>query len=198
MGEACVQVQIKGSSLRTALLLIWISTVTVLVWLYGVKYSLTDTEEEPLLEERGWGGLFPPPLPLEDKTVAHLILGTEPPCLLACISHKHPILINLYPAYPFFSCWILSAQRHKDPEPQWVWTLMSDSNLKTMGTSPSLGSSWAQGISAVSFSISAAPGHRFNPRIRTVRERTWSYWGSDVIPALGTPYAAEQPKVKIQ
>ena len=37
--------------------------------------------------------------------VARWILGAEPPCLFACISHKRPILINLFLAYQkkFFS-----------------------------------------------------------------------------------------------
>ena len=39
--------------------------------------------------------LFPFPLSFDYKHVTHLILGPEPPCLLACIPHKHPILINL-------------------------------------------------------------------------------------------------------
>ena len=38
--------------------------------------------------QKGRGGLSPPPLPLNDKTVAHRSLPT-------CISHKCPILVNL-------------------------------------------------------------------------------------------------------
>ena len=45
------------------------------------------------------GGPFQPPLPLEDKTVAPWILGGELLCLPACITHKHPISINLCLAY---------------------------------------------------------------------------------------------------
>ena len=47
----------------------------------------------------------------------------EPPCLPACISYKHLILINLFFTYHFVSCWIPSARRHEEPEPQWVQTL---------------------------------------------------------------------------
>ena len=47
-------------------------------------------------QERGRGGLFPPPLPLNDETVAHLILRADSLCRPACLSHKHPILINLF------------------------------------------------------------------------------------------------------
>ena len=54
--------------------------------------------------------------------VADLILGAESPCLPACISHKHPVLINLFLAYHFVSCWILSVLRHKEPEPQYAQT----------------------------------------------------------------------------
>ena len=42
--------------------------------------------------QKGRGGLFRPPLPLDDKTAAHRILGAEPPCFSACISQEHPIL----------------------------------------------------------------------------------------------------------
>ena len=55
------------------------------------------------LEERGRGGLFPCPRPLDDKSVAHQILGAELPCLPACTSHKRPILINLFLDYHFVS-----------------------------------------------------------------------------------------------
>ena len=48
--------------------------------------------------QKGRGRLFQPPLPLEDKTVAHwILLGAELPCLPAYISHKHPILIYFLP-----------------------------------------------------------------------------------------------------
>ena len=43
-----------------------------------------------------WTSLdIPFPLSFDYKHVTHLILGPEPPCLPACIPHKHPILINL-------------------------------------------------------------------------------------------------------
>ena len=95
----------QGQELRTALLLMWIHT-------------LLDTKEELLPEERGRGGPFQPPLPLDDKNCSPP--GAELPCLLACISHKHPILINLRLAYHFVARWFPSVQRHENPEPQWV------------------------------------------------------------------------------
>ena len=78
-------------------------SLSVPVGLYRVKYSLNDTQEELLVEERGRGGLFPPPLPLDAKAVAHLILGAEPPRLPACLFHKLPMLIDLFLAYHFIS-----------------------------------------------------------------------------------------------
>ena len=49
------------------------------------------------------GSLFPSPLSLNYKTVARLNLRAEPPRLPVPISDKHPILINLFLAYHFFS-----------------------------------------------------------------------------------------------
>ena len=49
-----------------------------------------------LLEE---DGLFPSPPFFHYKIVAHSVLGAELLCLPACISYKHPILINLLLAY---------------------------------------------------------------------------------------------------
>ena len=49
-------------------------------------------------------------------------LGQSFLCLPACISHKRPILINLFLAHHFLPRWIPSARRHKEPEPQWVQT----------------------------------------------------------------------------
>ena len=79
--------------------------------------------------------------PLNDKTVPHLILWAEPPCLPACISHKYPILflpITLFLA-EFFLHWVtknlnLSKFRYR----------VSDSNLKTMGSRSNLGLGWVQ------------------------------------------------------
>ena len=59
-------------------------------------HTLPDTKEELLLPE-----LL---LPLDDKTAAQGILGAELPGLPSCISHKCPILINLFLAYLFGSC----------------------------------------------------------------------------------------------
>ena len=52
------------------------------------------SKEELLLEERGRGSLFRPPLLLDNKTVAHQILGAEPH-RPACIPHKHPVTLSL-------------------------------------------------------------------------------------------------------
>jgi len=65
--------------------------------LKGAIYSYWISRR--IFEERGRSGLFLPPLPLYDKSVAYLILSTEAPCLPACISYKCPILINLFLAY---------------------------------------------------------------------------------------------------
>ena len=46
----------------------------------------------------------------------------ELPCLPTCISHKRPILINLFLAYHYVSRWIPSVWRHEEPEAQWVQT----------------------------------------------------------------------------
>ena len=45
--------------------------------------------------------------------------GRAPSPVCLHLSHKHPILINLLLTYHFASCWIPSALRHKEPEPQW-------------------------------------------------------------------------------
>ena len=110
----------------TTPLLIGTSTTTVLVAPHKVKYVLTQNEE-------GAGDVsltlpstrrvrkvdFPsPPRSLDHKTVAHLILGPEPPCLPACIPHKHPVCINRFLAYPLVSRSIPSVLRHKEPELQ--------------------------------------------------------------------------------
>ena len=117
--EACIQIQTQGRSLRTALPLIWI-------------HSLLDTKKELLLEERGRRSLFQLPLSLDNKTVAHQILGADPPCLPSCICHKHPIIISLFLAYHFVSYWIPSARRNEEPNlsNSRHWVSDSDSNLK--------------------------------------------------------------------
>ena len=48
--------------------------------------------------------LPPPPDFPWNKKGAHLILGEQPPCLPAYVSHKHLILINLFLAHHFASC----------------------------------------------------------------------------------------------
>ena len=71
----------------TILLLIWVSTLTVLVWPHRAKYSLTQYE-------RGAKDVrltstcrmrkvvfFPSPLSLDYKNVAHIILRAKPACL---------------------------------------------------------------------------------------------------------------------
>ena len=87
-GEACILVQRRR--LRTTLLPF-------------DSLSLTRYKGGGTTYERGRGSLFPPPLHLDYKIVAHLILEAEPPSLPVCISHKHPILINLFLAYHFVS-----------------------------------------------------------------------------------------------
>ena len=57
--------------------------------------------------QKGRGRLFWPPLPLDDKSVAHWILGAGPPFLPTYIFHKHPILINVFLAYHFVSEFLL-------------------------------------------------------------------------------------------
>ena len=40
--------------------------------------------------QKGRGRPFQPWLPLDDKTMAHWVLGAEFPCLPTCVSHKCP------------------------------------------------------------------------------------------------------------
>ena len=90
---------------------------------YRVKYCLTryqggaTTRGQKKNKRGGRGGLFPPALPSDDKTVVRLILGAEPPCLPTCISHKHFILINKSISCLSLCCRIPSALMHKEPEP---------------------------------------------------------------------------------
>ena len=52
-------------------------------------------EAKHLLKTEEEGGLLPfAQFSLDDKTVAHSVLGAAPSCLPACKPHKHPILIN--------------------------------------------------------------------------------------------------------
>lgn len=119
----------------------WISTMTVLVWPYRVKYSLTPYRGATTQRKRKRQS-FLTSLPLDYKTVIHLILGAEPPCLPACISHKRPILINLFLAYHFVFHWIPSVLRNKEPEPSKCGYQVSDSNIKTVDSSPNLDLGW--------------------------------------------------------
>ena len=88
------------------------STTIVLVWPLLPNTLLPDMKKELVIY--AWHLLqecevfSPPPLSLDHKTVAHLILRAEPPHLPTCIPHKCPILINLFLAYHFASGWILS------------------------------------------------------------------------------------------
>ena len=77
--EAWIQIQTKGGSLRTILLLICIHTL--------------QRPRRSCYSQKGRGGPFRLPGPLKDKAVAHQILGAELPCLPTCISHKRPTLI---------------------------------------------------------------------------------------------------------
>ena len=47
--------------------------------------------------------VFPLPLSLDSRNVAHLLPRAAPPHLPACIPHKHPTLVNLFLAYHFVS-----------------------------------------------------------------------------------------------
>ena len=71
-------------------------------WLYSKKAVFSPSLTFPRL-------YYCSPLNLRDR-------APSPVCLH--LSHKHPILINLLLAYHFASCWIPSALRHKEPEPQ--------------------------------------------------------------------------------
>ena len=104
--------------------LIWMSSMTVLVWPHGVKYAHTwykgearDARLTSTGRMRKKVVFSPSPLPLDYKTVAHLILRAKPPHLPSCSSHKYLIFITLFHAYHFVSCWIHSVPRHKEPAP---------------------------------------------------------------------------------
>ena len=81
----------------TIFLLIGVSTLTVLVWPHRVKYSSTwykgganDVSLMSTWRMRKKAVFSCSPFSLDHKNAAHLILGAEPPCLPACIPHKHP------------------------------------------------------------------------------------------------------------
>lgn len=106
----------------TTIQLIWISTMTVLVWPHRVRYCLTgyqggsnDVSLRSTRRMRKKSGFSLSLLSSDYKNVA---LGPEPPLLPARIPHKHPILINKFLAYHFVFCWTHPALRHKEPQPQ--------------------------------------------------------------------------------
>ena len=88
-------------------LLMWLSTRMVLLWPHRVdcSYLIRRCKPDVYLKNEEEGGLSGSPLSLVTDTV-HLIPRAEPPCLPTWIPHKCPILINLFLAYQFVSCWI--------------------------------------------------------------------------------------------
>ena len=128
----------------TTLLLIWISTMTIVVWPCRVQYSLTGYQGgAPTGRKRKKVVFSPSPLSLDYKNIGHLFLGAEPPHLPTCIPHKHPILIILFLVYHFVSCWIPSVLSHKEPEAQSARQQVNDSNLgKNCGSKSQTGLSW--------------------------------------------------------
>ena len=103
--------EVKGSYLNEHLM--------VLVYLIGSNGLLLDTKEELLLKERGRGGLFPPPLPLDDKTVAHRIGGRGRASLPAHLHLSQASYLNKsISCLSFVSSCIPSTWRHEETEPQ--------------------------------------------------------------------------------
>ena len=97
--------------------------------------------------------VFPPhPFSLDYKNLAHLVLGAEPLSLPTYIPHKPPILINLFLAYHFVSCWIPSVLSLSKS-----WHQVSNSNYKTVASSPNLGFGWVR-VRGVSVSLGRVSG----------------------------------------
>ena len=111
--EACIQIQTKNRNLRTTF--------------HWFEYTPNRMLRRSYYSQKGRGCIFQPPLPLDDKTVAHQVLGAEAPCLPTCFSHKCPILINLFLAYRLSLAEFLLCEgvKHSKSRHQ-----VNDSNLK--------------------------------------------------------------------
>ena len=92
------------------------------VWSHRVRHSSAcyNREASDTILRSTRRPSFSSPLSFDYIIAAHTILRTEHACLSACISLKPSIIINLLHAYHFASCWICSALRNKEPEPQFI------------------------------------------------------------------------------
>ena len=90
--------------------------------------------------------VFSPPCFFFDyKNVALIVLRAALPCLTACISRKHPMLIYSFFVHCLVSLWILSVMRQKNPSFSRSWHQVSSFNEKVVGSSLLLSSSlWDQ------------------------------------------------------
>ena len=77
--------------------------MTVPVRPYRVKGGTNDVSLDMYPKMRKKVVFSPPHFFFDYKSVAVLVLGAVLPCWPACISHKHPMLINSLFAYHFAS-----------------------------------------------------------------------------------------------
>ena len=106
--------------------------------------------------ERRWS---PPPFfSFDYKNVALIVLRAALPCLTACISRKHPMLIYSFFVHCLVSLWILSVVRQKNPSFRRSWHQVSSFNEKVVGSSLLLSSSlWDQAPIWVWLGLSLSP-----------------------------------------
>ena len=106
--------------------------------------------------ERRWS---PPPFfSFDYKNVALIVLRAALPCLTACISRKHPMLIYSFFVHCLVSLWILSVMRQKNPSFSRSWHQVSSFNEKVVGSSLFLSSSlWDQAPVWVWLGLSLSP-----------------------------------------
>ena len=72
-------------------------------------------ESKHLLKIEEEGGLLPfAQFSLDDKTVAHSVLGAAPSCLPACKPHHRPIQIDPFLTFLSASWWVLSVLKQKN------------------------------------------------------------------------------------
>ena len=126
---------------------------------YRVKGGTNDVSLNVYPKMRKKVVFSPPRFSFGYKNVVLFVLGAVLPCLPACISHKHPMLINSHFVYHFASRWILSASRQTNLSFSRSWHQVSGLNQKIGGSSPLL----CQGL-WVQVPIWVAAGSESHPR----------------------------------